>query len=127
MLANQSVPLAANATDFAIDFAGGATFAPLVGEEVVLVVRVCHARLNPHPSHTRTRTHTHTRTNTLGIAWLRCTCARLASTASGSLLKGLCLYNARAIVATRRQVDIYSSINKLVVVKRNLVTLVNVH
>ena len=60
LLANQSVPLAANATDFAIDFAGGATFAPLVGEEVVLVVRACHARLNPHPSHTRTHTHTHT-------------------------------------------------------------------
>ena len=61
MLANQSVPLAANATDFAIDFAGGATFAPLVGEEVVLVVRVCHARLNPHPSHTRAHTHEHSR------------------------------------------------------------------
>ena len=57
LLANQSVPLAANATDFAIDFAGGATFAPLVGEEVVLVVRACHARLNPHPSHTRAHTH----------------------------------------------------------------------
>ena len=100
MLANQSVPLAANATDFAIDFAGGATFAPLVGEEVVLVVRACHARLNPRPSHTSA--HTHARTNTLGIAWLRCTCARLASTASDSLLKALCLYNARAIVAPSR-------------------------
>ena len=46
-------------TDFAIDFAGGATFAPLVGEEVVLVVRACHARLNPRPSHTRAHARTH--------------------------------------------------------------------
>lgn len=98
LLANQSVPLAANATDAPIDFAGGATFAPLVGQEVVLVVRATLAStLTLHAY-----THTHTHSNTLGIAWLRCICARLASTASGLLLKALCLYNARAIVAPSR-------------------------
>ncbi len=57
LLANQSVPLAANATDFAIDFAGGATFASLVGEEVVLVVRATLA--STLTLHTRARAHTH--------------------------------------------------------------------
>ena len=52
MLANQSVPLAANATDARIEFAGGATFASLMGQEVVLEVRMRHARLNPDPSPT---------------------------------------------------------------------------
>lgn len=104
MLANQSVPLAANATDFAIDFAGGATFAPLVGQEVVLVVRATLAStLTLHTPRARARTHYYG--NTFGIAWLRCTCARLVSTASGSLLKALCLYNARAIVPPSRHLQ----------------------
>jgi hypothetical protein len=48
LLANQSVPLAANATDAPIDFAGGATFASLVGQEVVLEVRIAMANPTFH-------------------------------------------------------------------------------
>ena len=59
LLANQSVPLAANATDAPIEFAGGATFASLMGQEVVLEVRARHARLNPNPSPTHSHSPCH--------------------------------------------------------------------
>ena len=59
LLANQSVPLAANATDARIEYAGGATFASLMGQEVVLEVRMRHARLNPNPSPTHSHSPCH--------------------------------------------------------------------
>lgn len=49
LFANQSLLLATNATDARIGFAGGATFASLVGQEVVLEVCMRHASTQPCP------------------------------------------------------------------------------